>query len=94
MYEDEYHPGVRKDLKKLDAQIRKKIKEEHILRILSEPGAGKELTGDLFGIRAYHFRAGRQQYRIAYIVSEETKKVFILMIGKRQNFYTVLKRRF
>jgi len=87
MYEDEYHLRVRKDLKKLDAQIRKKIKEEHILRILSEPGAGKELTGDLFG-------AGRQQYRIAYIVSEETKKVFILMIGKRQNFYTVLERRF
>ncbi|QTA90658.1 hypothetical protein [Desulfonema magnum] len=58
MYEDEYHPGVKKDLKKPDVQFRKKIREEHILTILSESGAGKELTGDFFGIRAYHFRAG------------------------------------
>ncbi|MDM8551415.1 type II toxin-antitoxin system mRNA interferase toxin, RelE/StbE family [Desulfobacterales bacterium HSG2] len=93
MYKDEYYPKVRKDLKKLDVRIRKEIKEKHILTILSEPDIGEALIGDLAGIRAYHFKAASQEYRIAYMVSEEEEKVFVLMIGKRENFYRVLKRR-
>jgi len=93
MYKDEYHPGVKKDLKKLDQSIRTKIKTQYILKILYNPEIGETLVGDLSGICSYHFRVSKQQYRIAYIVDKDAKKVFVLMIGKREDFYTLLKRR-
>ncbi len=93
MYKDEYNPQVKKDLKKIDTPIRKKIKNEFIPEILENPEIGVNLTGDLSGIRSYHFTYARQQYRIAYIVNEDDKIVFIQMVAKRGDFYTFLKRR-
>ncbi len=93
MFKDEYHPEVKKDLKKLDLAIRTKIKTQYIPKILSNPKIGETLVGDLKGIFSYHFRAFKQQYRIAYVVNPDSKKVFVLMIGKRGDFYTLLKRR-
>jgi addiction module RelE/StbE family toxin len=93
MYKDEYHPRVKQDLKKIDAPIREEIKTTHIPAILSDPNIGETLIGDLSGIRSYHCKISNQQYRIAYIVSEEEKTIFVLMIAKRESFYTVLKRR-
>ncbi len=40
MYEAKYHPKVKKDLKKIDPPIRKKIRNEHIPKILSTPEIG------------------------------------------------------
>lgn len=34
-----------------------------------------------------------QEYRIAYVVDEDAKTAFMLMIGKRGEFYKLLKRR-
>ncbi|SLM29126.1 Plasmid stabilization system [Desulfamplus magnetovallimortis] len=93
MYKDEYHPQVKKDLKKIDTPIRKKIKEDLIPEILQNPEIGVSLTGDLNGIQSYHFTYARKQYRIAYIVDEDDKIVFIQMVAKRGDFYTLLKRR-
>lgn len=93
MYTDEYHPRVKKDLQKIDAQIRDKIQTTHIPAILSDPTIGETLVGDLAAIRSYHFAIANQQFRIAYVVSEEEKKVFFLMIAKCESFYAVLKRR-
>jgi len=45
------------------------------------------------GIFSYHLKFIRQEYRIAYVVDEDTKTVFMLMIGKRGEFYKLLKRR-
>ena len=93
MYKDEYHPRVKQDLKKIDVSTREEIKTTHIPAILSDPNIGEMLTGNLSGIRSYHCKSSNQQYRIAYIVSETEKVVFVLMISKRESFYTVLKRR-
>jgi len=93
MYKAEYHPKVKKDLKKIDPQIRKAIRNIHIPQILKTPAAGSELTGDLKGTLSYHFSILKQQFRIAYIVDELQKKCFIQMIAKRGDFYTLLKRR-
>ncbi len=91
MYNDKYHPQVKKDLKKLDHHIRKEIQNKHIPVIISDPTLGETLTGDLSGIRSYHFNIAKQQFRISYAIYNST--VFILMIGKRENFYLTLKRR-
>lgn len=93
MYKDQYHPRIKKDLKKLDRQIREEIKTKHIPNILLSPEIGHNLEGDLSGICSYHITIAKQQYRIAYIVDKNVLKVFILMIGKRGDFYTLLKRR-
>lgn len=93
MYRDQYHPQVRKDLKKLDKKLRQDIELIHLPSLLEQPEQGAELTGDLSGIQAYHFISHNQSCRIAYLVDEQEGMVFVLMIAKRENFYTVLKRR-
>ena len=93
MYRDQYHPKVKKDLKQLDKRLRQEIEETHIPAILERPEHGEELVGDLSGLRAYHFRYQKNAYRIAYVMDETAEMVFVMMIGKRENFYTVLKRR-
>lgn len=93
MYRDQYHPKVKKDLKKLDKCLRQELEETHIPAILERPDQGEELVGDLSGLRAYHFTYQKNAYRIAYVLDETAEMVFVMMIGKRENFYTVLKRR-
>ena len=56
MYKDEYHPRVKRDLKKLDVQTREEIKTTDVPAILSDPGVGQTLVGDLAGIHSYHFK--------------------------------------
>jgi len=93
MYEAEYHPKIRKDLKKIDPPTREKIRSEHIPKILSDPGVGEGLVGDLKGTSSYHFKIAKQEFRIAYVTDEKAEKVLIQMIAKRGDFYTLLKRR-
>lgn len=92
-YKDKYHPKVKTDLKKLDKQIVKEIFRVHIRNILQEPYAGDKLHGDMEGVLSCHFRKNRVDYRIAYVIEEADKIVYILRIGKRESFYEVLKRR-
>jgi addiction module RelE/StbE family toxin len=89
MYNDQYHPRIKKDLKKLAPQIREEIKTKHIPNILLSPKIGHTLEGDLSGIRSYHITIAKQQYRIAYLFDENAQQIFILMIGKRGDFYTL-----
>ena len=93
IYKDEYHPQVKKDLKKLSPNLRKIIIKEHIPAILANPKKNELLVGDLSGILSYHLKFDRQEYRIAYVADKDTRTVFVLMIGKRGDFYKLLKRR-
>ncbi|MGA1843486.1 MAG: type II toxin-antitoxin system RelE family toxin [bacterium] len=93
MYKDEYHPGVKKDLKQLDKPVVSEIKNFQIPKILQDPSSGYSLSGEFTGIYSHHFRKNNVDYRICYVVDQKEKTVFILMIGKRENLYTILKRR-
>ena len=92
-FTDKYHPRVKRDLRKIDKSVESEVKNLHIPRILHDPYLADELTGDLEGIISYHFKKGKVEYRISYIVDEEQKIVHILMIGKRESFYKILRRR-
>ena len=92
-YKDAYHPRVKNDLKKLDKNIVKEIYDIHLDNILHEPYSGEKLHGDLEGVSSYHFRKNKVDYRIAYSVEEDKRIVYIVMVGKRENFYEILKRR-
>ncbi len=93
MYKAEYHPAIKRDLKKIDPQICAKIRYEHIPIILSDPDVGERLSGDLKGTFSYHFKVAGQQFRIAYIKDDMKQIIFIQMIAKRGDFYSYLKRR-
>lgn len=93
MFKDEYHPQVRKDLRKLDHSVLADIKTIHLAKILENPLLSDLLTGDLDGIYSYHFRKNKIDYRICYLVDTARNTVFFLMIGKRENFYALLRRR-
>ena len=93
-YKDGYHPKVRSDLRKLDKALVREVFDTHIGKILHDPHrAGHALHGSLEGISSYHFRHNRVEYRIAFACEEESRIVSILMVGKRENFYEILKRR-
>jgi len=92
-YKDAYHPNVKSDLKKLDKSVTRQIHHVHIEAILLNPFAHEKLHGDLEGVVSYHFRMNKVEYRIAYSVDESEQIVYFLMIGKRENFYEILKRR-
>ncbi len=93
MYEDQYHPQIKKDLKKIDKPIRLEIKEQIIPTILSNPTIGNELTYDLQGIYSYHLKKNQIDYRLCYIIKESDNIVYFLLIATRENFYDLLKRR-
>ncbi len=92
-YKDTYHPKVKSDLKSLDRPVVKDIYDIHIDRLLNNPETGEKLHGELEGVFSYHFRKNKVDYRIAYTVEEASNIVYIVMIGKRENFYEILKRR-
>lgn len=93
-YKDEYHPKTKSDLRKLDKAVVKEVFDTHIDKILNAPHqAGEALHGSLEGISTYHFRLNRVEYRIAFAVKEESKTVYVLMLGKRESFYEILRRR-
>ena len=93
-FKDKYHPGVKKDLKKIDKPINLEIKNFYIPKILNDPYNSEELKGDLTGIRSYHFKQDNVNYRISYLIYDTENIVYILMIRKRENFYKILRRRF
>ncbi|GAK57987.1 cytotoxic translational repressor of toxin-antitoxin stability system [Candidatus Vecturithrix granuli] len=93
MYHDQYHPRVKHDIKKLHAHLQRTLQSQHIPNILADPEQGEPLVADLKGIWSYHFSFGNQQYRIAYMIDPPTETVVVLMIGKRGEFYQLLKQR-
>lgn len=92
-YRDEYHPKVKSDIKKLDRDVVKELFSVHIEKILRDPYTEERLHGDLEGVFSYHFRKNKVDYRVAYAIEDAEMIVYILMIGKRESFYEILKRR-
>jgi addiction module RelE/StbE family toxin len=92
-YKDSYHPKIKSDLKKIDISASREIKAVHLDKILNNPYAAEQLYGNLAGVWSYHFRKNNVDYRISYSIDETQKAVYFLMIGKRENFYEILRRR-
>ena len=70
-----------KDLKKLDAVVRKKIKAEIIRYSINPYFHSKKLTSSKIG--SYRWRVGK--YRVIFDVDKE--KIIILRIGHRREIY-------
>ena len=61
-----------------------------VKRLVREPEMGKELTSDLFGMRAVSSSDGR--YRVVYELESSRHEVVIHAVGKRKHVYDDLAR--
>jgi addiction module RelE/StbE family toxin len=84
-------PSAHKRYRKFDPHLQHKIKEE-ARKLSEEPYRYEELKGPLKGIRSYHFDYKNTEYRIAYRVVEDKKRIEIVLVKPRESFYQILRR--
>ncbi|MCI1290152.1 MAG: type II toxin-antitoxin system RelE/ParE family toxin [Lactobacillus sp.] len=66
---------------------------DHIFEdIANDPYSGGAKKGDLKDFYAYKFKYECTDYRIAYTIHDSEVIVVIVLVGKRENFYSMLKR--
>lgn len=92
MYSIQLIRVVEKDIKKLDAQVRKKIRD-CFFQIASDPFVGKKLSGNLSSLWSYHFKHGKVEYRIIYEIFQEEIVVRVVLVGTRENIYKEVVKR-
>ncbi len=69
----------------------KKLLDDAVRVIASQPDVGELKVGDLAGIRVYKFRVDNRQCLLAYRQIDEST-LTLLMVGPHENFYRDLKR--
>ncbi|MEY2335913.1 type II toxin-antitoxin system RelE/ParE family toxin [Acidithiobacillus ferrianus] len=82
----EYAESVQKDVRKLDAQERERIREFIEIKIanLDDPRTlGKPLTGSFSGL--WRYRSGN--YRIIANIEDQNMRILVLKIAHRKNVY-------
>lgn len=82
---------ARRDIKKLDLSVQKKILAR--MREIEEAPyeVGDKLKGALHDIFRTKVRVNQSDYRIAYVILEEIITIEIVAVGSRENFYQKLK---
>ena len=94
MYQVFLTKSVVKESKKRGKKF--KIELAEILQKLSTnpftPHA-ERLSGELHFVYSYHFNFSGTAFRLAYIIAEKEKKLTVLMVGPRENFYKILKQK-
>lgn len=90
-YEIFMAPSAHRRYRKFDSHLQRKIKEE-ARKLAEDPYRYEELKGPLRGIRSYHFNYGNREYRIAYRIVEDKKRIEIVLVKTRKSFYQILRR--
>lgn len=54
---------------------------------------GKQLSGELKFLYCHKFRVGGVDYRMVFSVNSKEKKIFVWLVGTRENFYKELLRK-
>jgi len=93
MYTAKFATAVKKDVRKLDKQLQRIIKEEHVNSIEKDPFKAVPLLYEFKGLWSYHFNYKGTQYRIIYEIYPEHHIVLVIMVGSRAKVYEVLRRR-
>ena len=86
-------PSALKIYNKFPESLKDKIKKEASI-IAIDPYSCKELSEPLKGIRSRHFSFSKTKYRIAYRINESSRRIEIVLVRSRENFYERLSRIF
>jgi len=93
VYTVKFASVVKSDVRKLDKQLQRIIKEEHLTSIEKDPFKAVPLLYEFKGLWSYHFNYKESQYRIIYEIYPEDKIVLVIMIRSRERLYEALRRR-
>ena len=93
MYTVKFASVVKSDVRKLDKQLQRIIKEEHLTSIEKDPLKAVPLLYEFKGLWSYHFDHKGTQYRMIYEIYPEDKIVLVIMIRSRERLYEALRRR-
>ena len=66
-----------------------KFCEDYIAR---HPFDAEKLQKPLNECRSFHFKINNIHYRIAYRIIQNDKRIDVVLVGTRENFYQKLKR--
>jgi mRNA-degrading endonuclease RelE of RelBE toxin-antitoxin system len=83
-------PAAHRRFKKFAPTLQEKVKEE-ATKLAEDPYQHEELKGVLKGLRSYKFSFKGTAYRIAYRTKEREKRIEIVLVRPRQNFYQLLR---
>jgi hypothetical protein len=83
-----FAPAFRRFVKKQIPPLQLAIQDE-VDSVIADPNRGETKKGDLAGYRVHKFRFHRQEFLMAYEVTEQ--KLLFVMIGTHENFYRDLK---
>jgi mRNA interferase RelE/StbE len=93
VYTVKFASVVKSDVRKLDKQLQRIIKEEHLTSIEKDPFKAVPLLYQFKGLWSYHFDYKGTPYRIMYEIYPEDKIVLVIMIRSRERLYEALRRR-
>ena len=93
VYTVKFASVVKSDVRKLDKQLQRIIKEEHLTSIEKNPFKAVPLLYEFKGLWSCHFNYKGTQYRIIYEIYPEDKIVLVIMIRSRERLYEALRRR-
>ncbi len=79
-----------KAIKKLPMQQKKDV-DKAVRTIAADPSIGKMKAGDLAGVQVYKFKLNRQEALLAYEHDAPNITLFLLKLGRHENFYRDLK---
>lgn len=83
-----------KRIKKQGKVFKKKVTP--ILEVLAKNPTQlqvEKLSGELSFVYSYHFGFSGTSFRLAYMINEKEKKITVLLVAPRENFYKILKER-
>lgn len=63
-----------------------------ILKMTDNPYLGEQLKGQFRVFRSLHIKLTNVHYRVIYEVAEAQQKIYVHVVGKRENFYDRLER--
>ena len=84
--------SAKRSAKKLSKEVKKeivKLCEEYIVK---HPFDSEKLQSPLSECRSFHFKLNNVHYRVAYRIVENEKRIDIVLVGTRENFYQRLRR--
>lgn len=94
MYKIYLTKQVVKEIRRRGEKFKKKI--NNILQILinnPNPRQSDTLSGEVKFIHSFHFNFSGTMFRLAYVVDEENKRITVVLIGPRENFYQILRKK-
>lgn len=84
--------SAKKAAKKLPQEVKKEAVKFCLEYIAKHPFDAEKLQKPLHECRSFHFKMNNVHYRIAYRIVENDKRIDVILIGARENFYQRLLR--